>query len=150
MKNKIHVVAFALMFAAMMIAPVLAKPNSRGPLNSAGKNPNADLGWSTPPSYPDDPLAAKLDLMTPSGLINRWINYTDNTSRVVMKPDNKFKIKTAVEAIGWFSPFMPANIGKWVHMSLAQLQALSEQFGSDAPDIGGADGVYFKYTSLEK
>ena len=150
MKNKILVFAVALMFVAMMVAPVLAKPISRGPLNAADNNPNINLRYGIP-TDPTLPPAENVEMTTPSGLINRWINWSYSTSRVVIRPDDKFKCPKAIEVgNAWWLVFMVEdNYNKWCHMSRAGFEGLAAYFQSTAPDTNGA-GVYFKYLSLEK
>ena len=134
----------------MLVAPVMAKPISRGPLNAADKNPNIDLRWGIPPD-PELPPAENVEMVTPSGLINRWINFSSSTSRVVIRPDDKFKCPTAVE-VGdlWYLVFMvEANHNKWCHMSRAGFEGLAAYYQGTAPDTNGA-GVYFKWNPLAK
>ena len=149
LKKKILIIAVALMFAAMMVTPVLAKPVSRGPLNAADKNPNINLRYGIP-TDPTLPPAENVEMTTPSGLINRWINWSYSTSRVVIRPDDKFKCPKAIEVgNAWWLAFSEDNYHKWVHMSRAGFEGLAAFFQGTAPDTNGA-GVYFLYMSLEK
>ena len=132
----------ALLSLVLLVLPVLAKPETRGPLNSAGKNPNANL-------FLVFGFIPKLDLVTPSGVTNRWINWpTGATSRVVIKPADSFQCPNAIDmGDSWFIILSnPEYWNKWVYLSQDGYEALFATFLLPPPAETG--GVYMKYNSL--
>ena len=125
----------------LLVLPVMAKPETRGPLNAAENNPNADL-------FLVGGFVPKLDLIAPSGVTNRWINWPASTSRVVIKPADKFNCPNAIDmGNDWFSILMYSeNWNKWVFLSQTGYEELLAAFSLPPPADTG--GVYMKYNSL--
>jgi hypothetical protein len=142
MEKRILLIGMTLLSLVFLVLPVMAKPDTRGPLNSVGKNPNADL-------YFISGFIPKLDITTGSGLINRWINWpTGATSRVVIKPANQFNCPNAIDmGDSWLEILTnPEYWNKWVFLSQSGYEELFAAFGMPAPADTG--GVYMKYNSI--
>ena len=142
MNKKILLVSIALLSLVLLVLPVMAKPETRGPLNSAGKNPNADL-------FLVFGFIPKLDLVTPGGVTNRWINWPDGaTSRVVIKPANEFKCPNAIDMEDDYLSILTNSEywNKWVYLSQDGYEALFDAFFLPPPADTG--GVYMKYNGL--
>jgi hypothetical protein len=140
--KKILLISMALLSLVLLVLPVMAKPETRGPLNAAENNPNADL-------YLVFGFIPKLDLATPGGVTNRWINWPNGaTSRVVIKPADEFKCPNAIDMEDSYMPILtnPEYWNKWVFLSQTGYEALFASFLLPPPADTG--GVYMKYNSL--
>jgi hypothetical protein len=120
----------------MLITPVIGK----GPLNAAEKNPNAVIETGTFYTAP----WTKVELVLPSGTVNRWIYWPESTTSVLVKPADKFYCPTEIEFdetnfMSWLTN--PDYIGTWVHMSQEGYAALFAYFGMSIPSIP-PEGVY--------
>ena len=146
-KKKILVVAFALMFAAMLVAPVMA----RGPVTAETKNdnPNVEIIYGNNESH-----IFKQTL--PSGVILMWIYFPNLPSVVHVKVkfatefSNPELLNVGDNFLMWLNPEMGYR-KKWVHMNRgvyalpgmggAGYLGLFKIFGFPEPDCP-PEGVY--------
>jgi len=136
MNKKILMITMGLFIVAMAVSPVMGK----GPINAAEKNPNAvveDGIFFTAPW-------TKVDLVLPSGVVNRWIYWPESTTSVLVRPADVFSCPTEIEFdetnfMVWLTN--PEYSHKWVHMSQTGYAALFAFFGMTVPSIP-PEGVY--------
>jgi hypothetical protein len=144
MNKKILVIAVALMFAAMMVAPVAAA----GPIK-ANIDKNKNLVF-----YNESPSSIMVRLINQGAVMHEWINPATTREWHLQRRDaSKVNIGNALE--GQFDT-VQANLpvfleyeNKWLYLTQDQYSNMLQGFGfteevADGVASGFPDGVYFK------